>query len=404
MAVRVGSARIDERGNIEGGKAGDQMQGSTPDWSGEVSMQNWYLHNKGWYVLRCKDAAAREKCAKAMEAACNNKHLGYSQDTRYTAYSWCKNQNGGNYDPAVISVDVNVDCSSLVRLCLAYAGIMLGDFYTGNMTTVLPSSGKIELITDKNITNNPENQMRGDILVTRSAGHTVIVLDNGKNIDTTPVEQWKGIGTATCTEDDVNVRATPNGTIIGQAGKGNRFEVDGQKSGDWVHINIATVGIGWMYKDYVKYDVEETPAPAPAPVADQVIGFGIAKTEMNVRQAAKTSSKVLGTVKQGAEVEILEQLSTGWLKIKYAKAAAGYAYVSNRGNQYFTITLNSEFPYVVEITADALYVRAAASKDSATKGVVHKGERYTITAIENKKWGKLASGLGYISTAYTKRV
>lgn len=43
MAVRIGSARINEKGTTTGGKAGDQT-------GGEVSIQNYYLHRKGWYV------------------------------------------------------------------------------------------------------------------------------------------------------------------------------------------------------------------------------------------------------------------------------------------------------------------------------------------------------------------
>ena len=44
MAVKIGSARIDERGKISGGKAGDQT-------GSEVGTQNWYKHSKGWRVL-----------------------------------------------------------------------------------------------------------------------------------------------------------------------------------------------------------------------------------------------------------------------------------------------------------------------------------------------------------------
>ena len=40
MAVKIGSARIDERGKISGGAAGNQT-------GKELSTQNWYLHSKG---------------------------------------------------------------------------------------------------------------------------------------------------------------------------------------------------------------------------------------------------------------------------------------------------------------------------------------------------------------------
>ena len=66
MAVKVGSARIDENGRAHGGQAGDQT-------GKEVSTQNWYLHSKGWRVFRAKNLSVAEKIAQCMERACKNK-------------------------------------------------------------------------------------------------------------------------------------------------------------------------------------------------------------------------------------------------------------------------------------------------------------------------------------------
>ena len=54
MAVKIGSARIDENGKAHGGQAGDQT-------GKEVSTQNWYLHSKGWRVFRAKNPSVAEK-------------------------------------------------------------------------------------------------------------------------------------------------------------------------------------------------------------------------------------------------------------------------------------------------------------------------------------------------------
>jgi hypothetical protein len=56
MAVKIGSARIDENGSAYNGKAGDQT-------GKEVSTQSWYESSKGWVLLRAKSAEAREKIA-----------------------------------------------------------------------------------------------------------------------------------------------------------------------------------------------------------------------------------------------------------------------------------------------------------------------------------------------------
>lgn len=177
MSVLIGSARIDENGRATGGKAGDQT-------GREVSTQEWYQHSKGWRVFRPKRPKVAEAVAVAMEHACANSKIGYDQDERFTAYDWCKYENGGNFDPASISVKVETDCSALVRLCLAYAGIFLGDFYTGNEASTLMASGEFVEATSV-AGRNPDYLARGDILVTKTTGHTVVVLSNGSKIKTT---------------------------------------------------------------------------------------------------------------------------------------------------------------------------------------------------------------------------
>jgi len=85
---------------------------------------------------------------------------------------------------------------------------------------------------------------------------------------------WKATGTATCTDNDVNVRSTAsdanNGNILGQLNKGNRFEVDGIVSDGWVHVKVGGIGTGYVYKEYVKYD-GETPKPSQPTVAPSPI-------------------------------------------------------------------------------------------------------------------------------------
>ena len=166
MAVLIGSARS-SYGNTT---PGDQHSGL------EVSTQTWYLHSKGWYVLRAKDASAREKIAVAMERACANNNIGYSQPTRNTLYT---NIKPYGFDPAKTTKKVNTDCSALVRVCVNFAGIAVGDFITSNEASVLMATGAFEKFTDDAHCKSSDHLMRGDILVTRTKGHTVVVLSNG---------------------------------------------------------------------------------------------------------------------------------------------------------------------------------------------------------------------------------
>lgn len=161
MATIIGSAKIDERGKATGGKAGDQKQKSTPDYKGEVSMQNFYVSSKGWYILRAKNPDIASKIALAMTIACNNPNIGYNQARRLDIIK------AGTHATAPTSCD----CSSLVRQCVRESGIEVGNFTTANEASVLTATGHF----DKFVYTKGSQLYLGDILVTKTKGHTVIV-------------------------------------------------------------------------------------------------------------------------------------------------------------------------------------------------------------------------------------
>lgn len=173
MAVKIGSARIDENGKAHGGTAGDQT-------GREVSTQSWYASSKVWVLLRAKNAEAREKIARCMQAACDNKHIGYDQYSRDTLYNEAR-QYG--FDVSKVTKNVETDCSALVRVCVNYAGISVGNFRTTNEASVLMATGVFDKYTDDAHCKQSHNLLRGDILVTRTQGHTVVVLSDGINAE-----------------------------------------------------------------------------------------------------------------------------------------------------------------------------------------------------------------------------
>ena len=166
MAVLIGSARS-SYGNTT---PGDQNGGR------EVSTEKYYVHSKGWYVLRAKDPEKREKIAVAMERACANNDIGYDQSTRLTLFN---NVKAAGFDPAKTTKKVNTDCSALVRVCVHYAGIEVENFITSNEVSKLMATGAFEKFTDDAHCKSSDHLLRGDILDTRTKGHTVVVLSNG---------------------------------------------------------------------------------------------------------------------------------------------------------------------------------------------------------------------------------
>lgn len=167
--IIIGSARIDERSKLSGGKTGDQKQTTTPDYKGEVSLQNFYVHKKGWYVLRPKDKNVAAKLGQAMMTACNNSNIGYDQSNRTDII-----KNGVR-----TTQKAECDCSSLVRACIiSAAGKDVGNFTTATECTILAASGLFEA---KKEYKNGMALQTGDVLVTKTKGHTVIVVDSTYN-------------------------------------------------------------------------------------------------------------------------------------------------------------------------------------------------------------------------------
>lgn len=185
--VYVGSARSDENGKAYNGKAGDQKSGR------EVSTQAWYKHSKGWRVFRAKDPAKAAIIARQMRAACDNNRIGYDQWQRNTLYTQAQKVG---FDVARVTVACETDCSALVRVCCAAAGIMdiPADFRTGNMPKYLLATGEFVELKGSKYTDQAAYLGAGDILVTPVPGHTVIVLNNGDRYEGTVEDKPKVFG------------------------------------------------------------------------------------------------------------------------------------------------------------------------------------------------------------------
>ena len=176
MAVIIGSARIDENGKISGGKAGNQT-------GEEIVREEWYLHRKGWILIRAKDAKKREKIAQDMEYICDNPNIGYDQSQNYTLYDAAKKYK---FNASKVKEPCECDCARAVRGCVLYAGIECADFYTAIEPDVLNATGAFDILKDDKYVKSSDYLLRGDILVTRTKGHTVVVLSDGDKAKPAP--------------------------------------------------------------------------------------------------------------------------------------------------------------------------------------------------------------------------
>lgn len=181
MSMIIGHACGDENGKITGGKLGDNNKK-------EVSTRSYYLHSKGWYLLRPKSIEVANKLAQAMLEACNNNNIGYDQSNRYSVITNLKKYG----TMAKIATPCESDCSSLVRACIYQAtGVDVGDFSTANEPSKLENSGFFNPRMSVGLTTKLYN---GDVLVTKTKGHTVIVVSGrarDSKIDTVmEVQSW----------------------------------------------------------------------------------------------------------------------------------------------------------------------------------------------------------------------
>lgn len=285
----------DERNKYTGGKAGDQ---TGEEWK----IREWY--DKPWNcVLRHPDPKIREMIADKAEKAAKNDYIGYDMNQRYTF--WEVLRTVADYDPAKIMTACEADCSSGVTAIVRAIGFQLGieklqnipeKTYTEDMKENFVKAG-FNVLTAKKYTKSQDDLLRGDILLNYTK-HVTTNLTDGKNVGEIqnepkllPLEEiaklvyqgkygndperskklkaegydpkevqakvnelyYSKPAKKTTTyeivnlETFLNVRATPNGTVVGKLYNGNKVEVV-SISGKWAKLNTGN----YIYTDYIK--------------------------------------------------------------------------------------------------------------------------------------------------------
>lgn len=325
--VYIGGASIDENGKANGGKAGNQT-------GRELRRQKWYLHSKGWRVFRAKSAEAQVKLAACMAAAVANKHIGYDQYQRNTLYN---EASKCGFDVSKVTKDVETDCSALVRVCCAFAGIMglPEGFRTTNEPKNLLATGAFTEMAGEKYTKQAAYLKAGDILCTPVQGHTVIVLNDGDKAEPTAEGLRRGdYGTAVTALQKLLLKwdkaCLPKCGADGDfGGETERTVKDFQSCHD--------LPITGVYDEKTRelltsmYDEPGAEPPTPAPAVQQV---EITGGTVNVRSAPGTKGKDIGDVHKGekyqyggltAEVDgrdwyLIDWHNTnGWVSGKFAR-------------------------------------------------------------------------------------
>lgn len=322
MAVLIGNASISENGTIRG-KAGDQT-------GREVTTRKWYRHSKGWVTLEFIDPIMAEYAAEAMEMACMNPDIGYNQYENGTLWENVKNSG---WNPSKTTKKVNTDCARLVRLCVQYAvakrglNIVVPDFYTATLANVLMKTGLFKKHTDSKYNSQDKYLKRGMIQVTKTKGHTIIILENGKLAGEAPLpDEERTLGNRLLRNGDEGADVKELQSLLIQLGYDlGTWGADGE-FGDATEMavrafqeaaGIAIDGIVGKdtYAALTKAGSEDVPTDAKFVKIEG--GNCYARAEPNI------SGTIIGTARRGEKFAYLGETSeSGWLHIQFGMKEA----------------------------------------------------------------------------------
>ena len=220
------------------------------------------------------------------------------------------------------------------------------------------------------------------------------------------------------TSANVREKATSNSKKLGEAKKGKTFKLLG-KEGNWYKIQYTADTVGYVFHTYGKVGNGSAASPTPTASVKPTGNVGTivnVKSAVNVRAKASSSSKKLGTAKNGDVFTVLGT-SGRWVKVSYE---GGVAYIYD----YYVKLSNSETDptskptskptptpkvnpvagekgYIVNCNTQVNVWEKAASTNSKILGVLKKGAEVTVTGTSGK-WTEIAykGGTAYVFTEY----
>ena len=208
--------------------------------------------------------------------------------------------------------------------------------------------------------------------------------------------------TATVNADVLNVRSGKgtDTSIIGTLLNGETVTVLDNSDATWVKIKTSSSLEGYVHRDYLNIgsSAPETPSePTTATVNADVL---------NVRSGKGTDTSIVGTIRNGETVTVLDDSDATWIKIKTSSGLEGYVH-----KDYLNFGSNtgggSSTAKYAQVTADVLNVRSGMGTEYSKIGSVSYGEIVEVLDDSNAGWAKIktSSGLeGYVSKDYLGEV
>ncbi|ENZ02565.1 hypothetical protein HMPREF1092_01800 [Clostridium thermobutyricum] len=224
----------------------------------------------------------------------------------------------------------------------------------------------------------------------------------------TPETPNNSIKSGTVTADSLNIRsgAGTGHSVIGSLKRGAKVQIVSTSNG-WHKIKNGS-GYGYVSSDYVKVDSQTTPSkpenpnkPSTPETPSTSTKKGIVTaTSLNIRSGAGTGHSIIGSLRNGASVEIIST-SNGWHKIKHGNR---YGYISADFVKISSGSSSNSSTSLVRtgtVTAGSLNVRERATTNSLAIGAFKKGSKVKVLGTSNG-WHKIeyGYGYGYVSAQY----
>ncbi len=214
--------------------------------------------------------------------------------------------------------------------------------------------------------------------------------------------------TATVNADVLNVRSGKgtDTSIIGTLQNGEIVTVLDNSDAGWVKIRTASGLEGYVAREYLTGT--ETPSEPTTPETPSETTTATVNADvLNVRSGKGTDTSIVGTIRNGETVTVLDNSDAGWVKIRTASGLEGYV-----AREYLTGTETPSEPTTPEtpsetttatVNADVLNVRSGKGTDTSIVGTIRNGETVTVLDNSDATWVKVktSSGLeGYVHRDY----
>lgn len=316
----ISNSGSDEKGNLHGGKAGDQ--------GGEWRLRSWY--SRPWTcVLRHPDKTVRRMIAEFGIDAALNDNIGYDQWQRYSY--WDALTKSG-YKPANVKIKCEADCTAGVTANIKAIGKLLNipklynvekDTRSGNMRSRFRAAD-FKALTDKKYLSSPDYLMAGDILLYDNH-HAATNISNGKKAakDSAPAAAPKA-GATELKRGDVgdDVRTMQRLLLAWSPSILPKYGADGDFGAETeAAVKLFQQAAG-LTRDGV-YNAETEAALKRLYGPKNVVVTG---DTVNIRAAAGTAGNVLGIAHKGDALpyqgQSMENGGSTWYLIEYKNANA----------------------------------------------------------------------------------